>query len=158
MHQDSPGIILDSARVLAYAIIDDAVTYRERKTFYVDGKLLGAVPRLALCQNVNGDEVLIFHCDNDWNVLGAGSSKTLSEAKSWVEKAYIGISTKWVDTHYTQEQATEYLDQAYANDKCSFCGKWPLDVNVMVGTDVRICNYCIVEFYDLINQFDEKSE
>ena len=87
-----PSPVLNCARVLAYVIVDNSVVYTERGSFFVDGKLLGRVTRLAICQNIDESEILILHCDNEWNSLGAqGGNYSVEEAKSSVERSYHGL-------------------------------------------------------------------
>jgi|SRR5450830_449212 len=94
---DVPSAILDSAKVLAFAIVDESVTYINHKTLYVDGELLGVVPKLAICQNEGEIELMVFHCDNDWNVLGVTAEHwSIGEAIEYTERAYKGLSEKWV--------------------------------------------------------------
>ena len=91
-----PPYILDSALVLYYAVLDDSVTYTGRITTYVSGKLLGPVPRLALCENLAEDsDFLTFYCNDDWEVLGVGGSQSLEAALSTAERAYSGVKEKW---------------------------------------------------------------
>ena len=66
---DTPPPVLHGARVLAYAVVDSSVQYTERQALYVDGELLGAVPRLAICQNIGVEDVMVLHCDGEWNVV-----------------------------------------------------------------------------------------
>ena len=42
-----PPYVFDSARVLAYAVLDETVSYTGRISVYIDGRLLPPVPRLA---------------------------------------------------------------------------------------------------------------
>lgn len=82
--------------MIAYAIVDETVTYENRKTLYVNGELLGAVPQLAICQNLGESEVLVFHCDETWEVLGAVSYASVLIAVQKVERSYTGLLQKWV--------------------------------------------------------------
>lgn len=91
-----PPSILDSAKVLAFAIVDNDVIYENRKTLYVNGVLLGAVPKLAICQNPDENEVMVFHCNKDWNVLGVSAHLSILEAVQIVERSYNGLLQKWV--------------------------------------------------------------
>ena len=92
MNSTSPDIVLNSTRVIAYALVDETVTYNERGNFFVDGKSLGAVPKLAICQNLDEEDIMIFHCDNEWNVLGAtGGNRTVEEAKEWALETMLGF-------------------------------------------------------------------
>ena len=93
-----PSAILDSAKVLAFAIVDETVTFFNRKALYVDGELLGVVPKLAICRYEDEIELMVFHCDNDWNVLGVTAGHVIiGEAIQYTERSYIGLSEKWVN-------------------------------------------------------------
>ena len=71
----------------------------------MNGVLLGAVPGIAICESFNSDELLLFHCDDDWDVLGIQAWKKgedpdvnlLEQVKSRTEKYYAGISFHWMD-------------------------------------------------------------
>lgn len=80
----APPPVINSARVVEYAIIEDADPFTGFGTIYVNDKLLGRVPRLALCENLGTDlGPLLFHCDEAWSVLGCRAgrlSKTQSSA------------------------------------------------------------------------------
>jgi hypothetical protein len=134
--------------VLAYAVVDSSVQYTERQTMYVDGKLLGAVPRLAICQNIGEIQLLVLHCDEEWNVLGvSGGQNELEKAKSHIERAYAGIGTKWIDTNVSVEEATAYRREQAGDDVCSFCGRTCYEVRQLVaGENGRICDICVREF------------
>jgi len=154
---DSPPPVLDCARVLAYAITDASVNYIERQTLYVGGKLLGRVPRLAICQNIGEDEMLVFHCDNNWNVLGAaGGHRSAENAKAQVERAYAGIASKWVDTNVSVDQANAYLREHSGDDVCSFCGRMPHEVEKLIQESTgRICDMCIRKFSSILTEKQE---
>lgn len=73
-----PPYVLDSARVLAYAVLDQTVSYTGRISVYVGGKLLSPVPRLAICENLARDgDFLLFYCTETWEVLGVGGYDSL---------------------------------------------------------------------------------
>ncbi len=148
-----PPPVLDYARVLAYAVVDESVIYSERGCLFVDGKLPGPVPRLAICQKLGESEIMVFHCDNEWNVLGAaGRHSSLQDAKTAVERTYQGLSNKWVDTSVTEEEAREFLELEFSGEKCSFCGRWPSHVEQMISKgNLRICNKCVGEFYKIVH-------
>lgn len=94
--KDKPPLILASAKLLEYAIADSSVEYIERQTLYVDGKLLGQVPKLAICQNYKERDLLLFHCNKEWEVLGAVFYKSIDELKKRIEREYKGINKKWI--------------------------------------------------------------
>jgi hypothetical protein len=151
---NSPAPVLDCARVLAYAVVDPSVRYIERKTLFVDGQLLGQVPRLAICQNIDETELMVFHCDDNWNVLGvAAGIYTMADAKAKVERSYQGIASKWIDTNVSVAEAEAYLREQFGNDGCSFCGRMFYQVTQFFsGANGRICDDCVRKFADLLKK------
>jgi hypothetical protein len=145
---DEPPPTLGSAHVIEYAEVDASVRFTGRQTLYVDGKLLGPVPRLALCQNFDASDVMLFHCDDEWNVLGVGGGPTLEAARELAERAYAGISAKWIKSRFSREDAEEWLSESWGEGRCAFCGRTPHQVHLMVkgSTGARICDICISEF------------
>ena len=143
-----PPVVLDNARVLAYALVDDSVGYTGKSAVYVDRRVIGRVPRVAICQDLNSRELLLFHCDAKWTTLCvSGRFGSLGEAKQLVERTYPGIGRKWVDTNVSLEDAEAVLSDAWSEMRCSFCGRLPQQVDSLVeGREGRICDLCIVEF------------
>lgn len=126
---------------------------------FVGGKELGQVQRLALCQNVSGErkDILIFHCNEDWEVLGCSGGKTIETAKESVERAYRGITARWVDTNITEEEAKVWIKADYADISCSFCDRELGEFTEMIESKsgfARICNDCIDEHYKAIHERD----
>lgn len=145
---NTPPPILDGARLLVYAVIDDSVIYNSRSTLYVDGKLLGAVPRLAIGQPSDTEQVLLFFCDEKWNSLGMVECTSLADAQKRAESEYHGISKNWVDANASDEEAARYEEEQYLEKHCSFCGKSPDEAQQMITASVAcICDDCIREFY-----------
>lgn len=148
-----PPAVLDSARVLAYAVVDESVIYSERDCLFVDGKLPGPGPRLAICQKLGESEIMVFHCDNEWKVLGAaGGFSSVRDAKAAVELAYRGLSNKWVDTSVTEDKAREFLELEFSAEKCSFCGRLPIHDEQMISKgNLRICHKCVEKFHKIVH-------
>ena len=98
-----PPELLDSAKVLEYAVVDDSVTFTGKLHLFHDGERVGPVPCLAICRDPNFDELLLLHCDSSWNVLagqiwnspGASPVTTVDEVKRRAEIYYSGIGRKW---------------------------------------------------------------
>src|SRR5262249_37449937 len=90
-----PPAILDSAQVLFYAELDASVRYMGGAFVLIGGKIIDPVPRLAICHNLYDDDVLLFRCDDEWNVLGAGGYGTVEKAQAAAEAAYAGVGGKW---------------------------------------------------------------
>jgi hypothetical protein len=120
----APPPVLGSARVLAYAVVDDAMPFTGRCAHYVDGVLLGRVPRLAIVEELaDTAEIMLLHCDEEWNVLRLSGSGTVAEVKARTEVNYPGIGARWVDVGTTREEALAYYDSLPGPSACAFCGK-----------------------------------
>lgn len=146
----APPPVLDMARVIAYAIVDSSVVWTGRQTLFVGGQLLGAVPKLALCRNLNPSDtdILLLHCNSEWHVLGASGAKTLEEAKARAERAYQGTTSKWIHRNISPEEARTWILKQSPTIVCSFCGRFPMEVDGLIeGTESAICFGCIKSFY-----------
>jgi hypothetical protein len=143
-----PPPVIGSARVLFYAFVDD-IAYRKWRTLYSGDLLVEKVPRLAICVNLGKDiGPMLFHCDDEWNVLGTSGAGTVDEVKSGAEENYPGVAARWIDSQVTVEQALSHYDEESGGWKCLFCGKRPFDVSGMVGDAGKtICRGCVAEFY-----------
>ena len=95
MTSSPPPSVLDRATVLAYAILDASVNHTGSFTILFDGKPLAPVPQLAICRNEGEVEVLLFHCDEQWQVLGATYLPTIEHAIERAEREYRGSTEKW---------------------------------------------------------------
>jgi hypothetical protein len=117
--------VIDCARLLHHAIVDGTVQFAGRTLLFVDGNELGQVPCLAICENKKLSEVLLFHCDSEWNGLGCSAHPSVAESKARAERTYVGISARWVDAGISERTADAFLDEQFGNERCSFCGKRP---------------------------------
>jgi hypothetical protein len=148
MNRNPPPPVIDCARVLSYAFVDD-IPYRRAGSLFVNGELLEKMPRLAVCANL-GEDIgpMLFHCDEEWNVLGTSGAGTIDEVKKMAERNYPGVASRWVDTHITVEAALAYYDSQTDNQKCSFCGKRAFEVQGWIeGKSAIICRGCIEKFH-----------
>jgi hypothetical protein len=82
---------------------------------FVDGKELGPVPRLAICEEEQASGFLLFHCDAEWHVMGTSAHESVSEAKRRAEVVYPGVSRRWVEANVSREEAEAYLDEQFGN-------------------------------------------
>ena len=136
-----PPPILDRAKVLAYATVDQSVIRVRERLLYVDGKPLGPVPNLAICKYPIESEYLLFFCDADWKVLGCAGYPSLAAAKERADREYRGIGSKWQNYVHEDEAA---VDQLCPEPRCSFCGKTFLELDRMVaGKNAFICEDCV---------------
>jgi len=149
MAQTAPPPVIDSARVISYAFVDD-IPYRRWGALYSGDELIEAVPRLAICLNLGKDiGPLLFHCDEDWNVLGTSGAETVEETKARAEKNYPGVAAKWVDVNTSVADALKYYDEQTNGEKCSFCGKRPFEIEGgwVQGKEAIICRECVEDFH-----------
>ena len=89
---------LTGGRVLVFAVIDESIPCSSLRALYVDGKLIGPVPRLAIAlNNHEPDDYLLLHCNENWDVIGAGGYSSLAAAKDSANIAYPGVAARWQD-------------------------------------------------------------
>jgi hypothetical protein len=152
---NAPPPSLDYARVIAYAIVDHTVQWTDRQRLYVGEELLGPVPGLAIGQNLfeDGNDFLLLHCDEDWNVLGVLPRPSIPQIKEAAERWYRGIEARWTAVENTAEAAENWIRAQETTVTCSFCDKLPPQVeSVAFGNGACICNECTRRLYeDLIN-------
>lgn len=144
--------------VVEYAVVDDTVEYMNRRNLNVGGEWLGAVPKLAICKDIESNEFYLAHCDDDWDVLCfVESHKTIDESKDNAEKHYRGIRAKWKKTNYMEADAVAIFDEEREKMRCSFCGKSHYDdefKTLISGEKANICNLCIEDFGKKLNDED----
>jgi len=150
---NAPPPVLDMARVIAYAFVDKSVTWTGRQVLYVDGELLGQVPRLALCQNLSASltDILLFHCDDEWQVLGSSVGATLEAAMDQAELAYRGISSIWIHTDISVEEADQWIRSNHPDAVCAFCDKLATETDGMFYAGrAAICYSCVSNLHPAI--------
>ena len=147
-----PPPVICGARVLEYALVAEPVRFTGNLQLYVGDALLGEVPRLAICESLDAEELLLFHCDDDWHVLGIqawntarGSITSVHDVKTRAEKYYAGISSQWIAHGASVVDARAYQESMVGEDRCSFCSRTMYDVQSLVGgkNGARICDFCI---------------
>jgi hypothetical protein len=138
--------------VLAFAYVDRSVRFEQRHTLNVDGKWLGRVPCLALCEPFDKAGMLIQHCDKNWYPLGIEAGyKSIQDAKKRVERSYHGITAKWTKQSVPKKGARALYQAELKSESCSFCGRTPLQFTAVVGSKVRICNHCVDKFHEALH-------
>ncbi len=135
-----PPRLLASALLKAFAILDSSVTFKNRTNVFVDGKPVGRVPALAICQQIEDTEFLLCYCKDDWEVLGASAFNTLEAAMNRAEVEYEGVSNIWEHPNISEK---DLLPEDF-EPKCSFCGKPYFKIEgCFEGTNAIICFDCI---------------
>jgi hypothetical protein len=142
-----PPPVIGTDRALHYAILNDGVGYSPGQGLLsVDGKELGKVPCLAICQAKGSSEFLLYHCALDWSILAVGAYDSVAAAKRRADRIYPSSSACWTEAHVTEQDATRYLDETWAGLRCSFCGKRPDETHAEIfegDANARICARCI---------------
>ena len=87
--------VIDGARVITFAVIDDSVTSTGRTTHWIDGDKLGAVAGLAIARYDRDGEFYLFYCDAQWQVLSDTCHITEELARAQAEFEYAGVSACW---------------------------------------------------------------
>jgi hypothetical protein len=144
-----PPLVIESNRVIQYAIVTKDVRYTGKQRLYVGDKLLGRVPRIAICKSLqsNMNDYLILFCSKNWRILGLSGAETLRAAKTEVERHYIGLATKWVTTNTSPAKARQWFAKKYPTEVCNFCRKSSYEVSVMFPAPyASICSSCVEVF------------
>ena len=133
------------------------MTFTGRTTIYVDGKLLGPAPRLAVCQEGDGPSVVLYYCDETWDVLAisGGGGDTLGEVKERAERAYAGLAGHWNASPYSPQEVSRFLEEQEPLPACSFCQRSALEVEQMIVKEdggAVICNICIDSLYHAMRE------
>ena len=132
--------MLDGARLLAYAIVDEEFVHTGISTLCIDAKPIGAVPCLAIVQQET-EGVLLLFCDEHWNSLGVVGCSSLSEAWNRAESEYKGVSTKWVNANVSEKEVARYMEEQSNARRCSFCGRPPEAMQqLFAASTAPICN------------------
>jgi hypothetical protein len=133
---------------MAYAHIDSSILFQGTTRLYVGGNLLGRVPALAICENLGPQpDILLFHCDDDWNVLGSSGAETIDGAIQLAERNYPGLTPRWVSLDNPVAAALAYFDEVFGG-RCSFCGKRPFEVTGLIQSEnAAICRNCVETFF-----------
>ena len=95
---------IDGCSVLAYAHDLADLRFTDVLKLNVDGKWLGRVPRLAICEWDFRPTLMLHHCDGQWNSLGVQAwerpgperPRTVSDVMQRTECYYPGIANRWI--------------------------------------------------------------
>jgi hypothetical protein len=157
-----PPPLIDSCRVLHYAIVDSDVRFTRCSVLYVDDVELGAVPRLAVCKNLIDDSILLLHCDEKWSSLGSSGSGDVESVIVQANRLYDGLASKWVKSPYSELDVAKFFADSYADQRCSFCGRYHIELDgtpIVEGTNAAICGECIERLHgELCNLHMDEDE
>jgi hypothetical protein len=159
MPKNPPPPAINSARVVAYAFVDD-IPYRQHGRLFVGDKILGAVPQLAIVVNLGKDiGPMLFHCDENWNCLGTSGAENVPAVKKLAERNYPGVASRWVDVDASVEDALRYYDEQTGSLTCDFCGKRPFEFEggFAGGREAIICRTCVNAYHAAFNEPDSEN-
>ena len=146
--------LIDSALVQAYAVCDGSVRYTGKTSTYHEGQPVGEVSCLAICRDLRDNDILLFYCDENWETVGARGFDSVEAAKQRAEIEYRGISSRWVDTHYTKED----LSPEDLEPKCSFCLAPYFEVEGLIeGKEAFICYECAKKVVGAMGESDDEA-
>ncbi|MCU0390339.1 MAG: hypothetical protein MUE81_04415 [Thermoflexibacter sp.] len=93
----SPPKKLDQASVKMYVYLDARHHKSEQCRHFVDGELITSVAALSICQ-YDEDEVYLFHCTEDWEVITDDKFSTVQEALEQAKAMYQGLKNEdWTE-------------------------------------------------------------
>lgn len=92
---NKPPQEIDGANVLLFAEIDERQKHTGMTRHFVDGELMKAFPRLAICQYEGEESCYLFYCDENWETITDTLHSNLDEAKKHAELEYEGVSETW---------------------------------------------------------------
>jgi hypothetical protein len=112
-----PVICFNDRVLLQYAVLDESVGYTAgHGLFFVDGKEIGKVPCLAICQERDCLRYTLYYCDSDWSLLGVATDyESVDAAKHRAERIYPRSWARWVEANFTEQDATRYLDESQSD-------------------------------------------
>jgi hypothetical protein len=92
---DKPPAAIKGASILCYSFIDQRHRPTGACAHRVDGELVGAASGLAVCRYGEDAGVILYYCDERWQVMTHAHHQTLDEAKDQAEFEYEGVSATW---------------------------------------------------------------
>jgi len=83
------------AKVLHYAIIDEACKSTGKCKHHVGGHLMGPAAGLAICRYLNDTGYYLYYCGPGWKAGTDTHHETVDQAKRQAEFEYEGVGKKW---------------------------------------------------------------
>ena len=148
-----PPPLIATSRVLHYAIVDAEVRYTRSSVLYSGGKEVGPVPRLAISRSLVDDSILLLHCDQDWNCLGASGGGSVEDVMNDANRLYEGLAAKWMPAPYTDVAFLKAFADDYESQRCSFCGRYHFEMGgagMIQGAQAWICTDCVERFHGVV--------
>jgi hypothetical protein len=94
-----PPELLDGARVLAFAVVDAAVTPTGATTHRIESAVMGPAAGLAIARYDGDEQFYLFYCDPAWQVVTDTCHPSQKLAREQAEFEYRGVSACWHIRH-----------------------------------------------------------
>ena len=96
--------------LLHYAMLNDSVGFNAgHRLMFRDGVEIGRVPCLAICQDKDSPQFMLYYCDGDWKPLGIASYDSVDAAKSRAERIYPGSIACWTQAQLLRRIPSVFL-------------------------------------------------
>jgi len=100
---EMPPLAFQGEDLVAFASVPTTARFTGRLNLYVDSVRLGAVPNLAITRSRDEGTLNLWHCDQDWNVLGVQAWNapgvtpitSLEDMKVQAVRYYEGLAGSW---------------------------------------------------------------
>jgi hypothetical protein len=90
-----PPELLDGARVLAFALVDESVVSTAGTAHRIGDEVLGPAAGLAIARYDGDAQFYLFYCDSAWQVVTDTCHPSLELAREQAEFEYRGVSARW---------------------------------------------------------------
>jgi hypothetical protein len=143
-----------SGPTLAYAIVPRTVRFVNKGSWWSNSRLAKRCQRIWITGDRFRGGVEIWFGDTAWRVRLGSHAESVSHAKRWAQRFYVGLSDHWVDTRIGEASAAAYVDRLRREDGCSFCGRAPAEhgSSQIQSGSARICESCVTEFHSTMAQ------
>ena len=115
-----PPPIIETAKLIKYSDTSPPVAFTGVQKIFVDGNLMGAVPGIAIGQQISDDTFHLYLCNEVWEVLAVVEGRSVSDLTSKAERWYHGLNERWHDTPYSAEDCDKFLNNDRGDMRCSF--------------------------------------
>ena len=122
-----PAVICTNDRyVRLYANLDSSIPRSIKYAgLIVGGKVLGWMPHLAISEDAGTGMFTFYACDEEWHPVGIAGAKTIEELKRLAEKLFPGVSARWIEANFTDEDAEKSREAGLGAYRCFACGRRP---------------------------------
>jgi hypothetical protein len=95
MNRSGPPAQLGAGRVLYFAHVSETVRPTGAAVHTVDGRVLGPVACLAICEWPGTTSCFLYYCTDAWEILTDTWHESIALARRQAEFEYEGISACW---------------------------------------------------------------